>query len=431
MGIKALLLICIEKFICYSAFATGFFGVALLPIDIGLFTLFPFRILLLLLWVLFVCQSFLVGKIRIFVAGIKPYFLFLCFWVAYAVISLIWTISKEDAIRHCTFLFMGVSVIFFALYYFRTRKDMVNLYWVWIGAFCVLLLLGFWEHLTGQHLPVSGYYGETRARFMFRPTGVFRNPNDYATFLALSVPFLLGLFRYVSRKLFCLPTLGAVVGSFYLIVINSSRANILAVMVEVGFLFLCLTRWKEKIKIIIISGLCLGLAVTLFPGPVRGLLQEVAKQLHSIKIEGEFYAGSTTIRLNLFRNGLNFLLRTAGFGVGAGNAEYWMANFAHHDTAGILNLHNWWLEVLVNYGIFVFFGYVAMYFGLLHRLWCLWHSTKDPGEKMIAEALLVTLVGFVVASISSSSIMAFHPQWLLFAFAFAYLNYRYQIRRTE
>jgi hypothetical protein len=42
---------------------------------------------------------------------------------------------------------------------------------------------------------------------------------------------------------------------------------------------------------------------------------------------------------------------------------------------------------------------------------------------MVCEALLVSLVGFLFASISSSSIMAFKPQWLLFAFALTYLNY--------
>ena len=42
---------------------------------------------------------------------------------------------------------------------------------------------------------------------------------------------------------------------------------------------------------------------------------------------------------------------------------------------------------------------------------------------MICKALLVSLVGFFFASVSSSSIMAFNPQWLLFAFALSYLNY--------
>jgi len=128
--------------------------------------------------------------------------------------------------------------------------------------------------------------------------------------------------------------------------------------------------------------------------------------------------------MNLARNGLIFLYSTAGFGVGAGNAEYWMANFARYDTAGILNLHNWWLEILINYGIFVFIGYVVMYIGIILKLWHAWHKAVDRKERMIAEALLLAFIGFFFASISSSSIMAFNPQWLLFAFALAFLNWQ-------
>lgn len=120
---------------------------------------------------------------------------------------------------------------------------------------------------------------------------------------------------------------------------------------------------------------------------------------------------------------------TAGFGVGAGNAEYWMENFALYDTFGILNPHNWWLEILINYGVFIFTGYLLFFLSLVRRLWQA-YKTTDGADRMIAEALLLSLVGFSIASISSSSIMAFTPQWLLFAFALAFLNrWRCSLRR--
>ena len=88
------------------------------------------------------------------------------------------------------------------------------------------------------------------------------------------------------------------------------------------------------------------------------------------------------------------------------------------------------LEILINYGIFVFVGYILFYLGLVLTMWRVHRRTKNREEKMICEALLVALVGFFLASISSSSIMAFSPQWLLFAFALAFLNYQ-RIRRLE
>jgi len=52
-------------------------------------------------------------------------------------------------------------------------------------------------------------------------------------------------------------------------------------------------------------------------------------------------------------------------------------------------------------------------------------------EKMICEALLVSMVGFFVASMSSSSILAFKPQWLLFAFALSFINYFHRKKEIE
>lgn len=411
------------KVSCYLAILTGFLGVALFPIDLGVLTLFPYRILLLFLWLLFGMHLLTEGKTVLSQRQIRWYLTFLVFWLGYAVLSLAWATSANSAIRHLIFLFMGVSVIFFSLYYFRDEQDLRKLYWLWLSVFGCLLLLGFWEHLTGQHLLMSGYYSETRARFMFRPTGVFRNPNDYATFLALSIPFSLSLLRYGRKGWSRLLGLGSAIGAFYLIVATGSRANMLAVLLELAFLSLFLMNLKQKARLVVVTAVCACLLLFFLPGPVQSSFSEVLESLSSITTQAELKTGSVAIRTNLVRNGLWFLYSTAGFGVGAGNAEYWMANFARYETRGILNPHNWWLEILTEYGIFVFVGYLIFYLGLIWSLWKARRKMRKREERMIWEALLVSLVGFFFAGISSSSVMAFTPQWLLFAFALVFLNY--------
>lgn len=414
----------IEKFCCYLVFITGFFGAALFPINLGAFTLFPYRIFLLLLWGLFLLRVFIQGKLILPQSGIRLYMSFFAIWMAYAMISLGWATAKGDAIRHIVFLFMGVSLLFFVTYYFRNLNDFIKLYWIWFGVFCVLVILGFWEHLTGQHLPVSGFFGETRARFMYRPTGVFKNPNDYATFLSLSTPFALGLVRYARSRLAKLTGIGTVFAAFYLIVITGSRANILAVLLAVAFLLLFLSKLKQKVKVAFISAIFLIIALMIMPGPIQEFSSKVVTEVGSIADQAKLEYGSIAVRVNLVKNALEFLYSTAGFGVGAGNAEYWMANYARHNTFGILNPHNWWLEILTNYGVFIFGGYITIYIGIIRNLWHNWQNTVDRKERMVVEALLVAFIDFVVASISSSSIMAFKPQWMLFAFALAFINYR-------
>jgi teichuronic acid biosynthesis protein TuaE len=161
------------------------------------------------------------------------------------------------------------------------------------------------------------------------------------------------------------------------------------------------------------------------PGWLENLLGTGSAQLHSLTTESSMDSGfgSVGIRLNLVRNCLVFLGHSFGFGVGAGNAEYYMQNFSVYDTQGITNPHNWWGEILTDYGLFIFVGYVLIYMSILYNLWRMRTKLSDGQEKMICEALLVGLVIFFFASMSSSSIMAFTPQWLFFAFALGFLNY--------
>ena len=101
-----------------------------------------------------------------------------------------------------------------------------------------------------------------------------------------------------------------------------------------------------------------------------------------------------------------------------------MAHLSPHDTFGIRNLHNWWLELLADYGLAILAGYVLFYLGLVRGLWREWKRTVSRGQRMVCEGLLLSLVTFSVASVSPSSVMAFDPHWLLFAYALAFLSFR-------
>jgi len=421
----------IGKIVCYLVIITGFFGVAILSIDLGPFTLFSFRIFLMVLWLLFFGHT-LLNKVRMdfFQYSIKWYFIFLVFWIGYALLSLSWSASLTLAIRNILFLLMGVSVIFFCTYYFRGKDDLQKVQWIWFGVFSIMIILGFWEHLSGQHLTMSKFYLSTSKNVIFIPTGVFHNPNDYATFLSLSIPFAISLFRNEDRILFRLLGMGTVAGAMYLIVITGSRANILAISLEL-IIFLIIVNVKQKIKLILELVACMLILLTFLSMPTQGFISQTTGQISSVLTQTEKKIGSISTRFNIIRNGLSFLRSKAGFGVGAGNFEYYMTNFALYDTGGIINSHNWWLEIFVNYGIFVFIGYIIYYLGIIWKLRKIYYKKLSRYEKIICEGLLISLIGFFVASLSPSSMMAFRPQWLLFAFALSFLNYILKKEETQ
>ncbi|MGQ4876335.1 MAG: O-antigen ligase family protein [Promethearchaeia archaeon] len=361
---------------------------------------------------------------------IRWYFIFLAFWIGYALLSLTWSASLILAIRNILFLLMGISIIFFSIYYFRKIEDLQKVQWIWFGVFSVLVILGFWEHLTGQHLVISKYYGEVNIDLIFKPTGVFHNPNDYASFLVLSIPFAISLFRNEKKILISFLGMEIVARATYLVVVTSSRANILAILLEL-VIFLLLINFKQKIKLVFILTVCLVILLIFLSTPIEEFTSKTSGQIDSVATQTEKKIGSMSVRLHLIRNGLLFLRSKAGFGVGAGNFEYYMSNFAIYDTKGIINSHNWWLEILVNYGIFISIGYVIFYLSMIWKLRKIYYEKISKNEKIICEGILVSLIGFSFASFSPSSMIAFKPQWLLFAFALSFLNFILRKEKTQ
>ena len=116
--------------------------------------------------------------------------------------------------------------------------------------------------------------------------------------------------------------------------------------------------------------------------------------------------------------------------MGAGNIEWNIKSFSPYYVGGLSNVHNWWLEVLADYGIFIFAGFLFFYFKLNRDLWRIWNKNAVGIEKILCESLFLSLIGFSIASVSPSSIMSFAPFWLLFGFALAFLNY-YRLKEVR
>ena len=181
-------------------------------------------------------------------------------------------------------------------------------------------------------------------------------------------------------------------------------------------------RLKTKIKVVsVVTALWIFLILSI-PSIIQDSFTLIGQEMSSLSsvYDDEH---NPDVRKNLIKNGLYFTAQSAGFGVGAGNVEYYMEKYSIYPVGRTKNIHNWWVEILVNYGVFIFIGYVIMYISLFLNLWRVYRRIQTGTEKMICEALLMGLVSFFMASISSSSIIAFAPQWIFFGFALAFLNY--------
>lgn len=410
----------INRFLTYAVYPAGLFGSAFLSLEVGNFHIFPYRILIPVLWLLAIFRVIQNrGVWDLPPLKVKAFGLFLLAWFVYAVLSINWAIDKTNAIRHVIFLFLSFSLILFSVIYLNTIEDLYIVSIIWLVCLGMMIIFGFFESQSGFHLPVSRYH----QRSVTFPTAVFYNENDFATFLSLSAPFLLSYFFFVKKFWVRLLFFSAFFALLYVMFATDSRANFLAIILEIGYfigVFFALESNRKEIMLLLSGSF---LAFLIFPNLISDKVHTLVRGFQTIVTQLTTQTMSIGHRINLAKNGLLFLLSTWGFGVGAGNVEYWMQNRAYFAIGHRFNIHNWYLEVLVNYGIFVFVGYVIFYIGLVYKIFTVLKLHKNNQKmKIIGVAILGTMIGFLFASISSSSISAFRPHWMMYALGLSYIN---------
>jgi teichuronic acid biosynthesis protein TuaE len=418
------------QFFYWATILAALLGTSVLTFSIGPISLFPFRIALISLIVIFLLKKG--GKFELNTVHVKKSLIFHVFWVVYALTSLCWAVDKVEAIKHVIFILLNVLIIYFSIYFLRGPKDFWRLVNIWLIVFVFLLPIGVWEYLTGNHLPSSGLnvVDVGYELYKFAPTATFSNQNDYATWIALTFPLLLSLFRYsgfgLKRLFYGLVLLLTVL----VLLFTTSRANYIAVGLSSVFWLLFMTNLREKFRYFVMICILLLLITKVLPEYLYEQLAYFIDDFVTLTEIGKGGDQGIDVRENLVKNGLIFFTWSWGFGLGAGNVEYYMAKFPVYPVGNIANVHNWFVELLANYGLFIFIGYVYFLIYVFFALWRIYKTTTSIKNQILAEALLCALVGFPISSISSSSLMAFTPIWIYFGFVLAFINFNYHTKQT-
>jgi len=407
--------------IFYLSVALSFLGPSFLLIRMGPVSLFPFRIALIGI-VGLLLADFLLGRDISIKLARSPFVLlaFLVTWLVWAAMSMPIAMDTTLALQTTAYLVVGVLFVVLALHYVRTPQRLRILIAIWVLTCMALLPLGIYESRTGKHLPVSGLYGSSNPQVIFMPTATYHNPNDFATVIALTLPlfFLLTFTARARVRNIVWPL--ASIASVYVIFLAGSRANMLAVAAEIVIMtmFISLKPRDEKRALFAMTMTALlAISVLVFPGALNNAMGSAARELAADHAQP---GSSVNVHVNLIRNSLHFFAATGSLGVGAGNADSRIRSRALYNTFGIINSHNWWVEMLVEFGIVIFFLYFAFWAGILWNLLKIAFSRSAVAD--IAFFLAVSLLGFTLASTSSSSIIALPIHWLLYATCLACIN---------
>jgi teichuronic acid biosynthesis protein TuaE len=394
----------------------------------GLRTFSAFRLLYILLCL--GTAGWLLRERKLPRVHVRTYLAFLAFWVAWTLLSLLWAADKLAGIRYSIFLIMMASLSAATpLAVTRVRYLRVALLLL-LAALGVALSIGLLEIATDFRLPTSMLVGLPE-RYQWAVTSFFHNQNDFATYIALWLPVLAAIPFFTRRAPpLALAFIGSLVCATCLLY-TGSRTNLLALVLMGPSLLVVLalrrgtgsSPWQWILGCVL---LC-SVATLMFLGATGRLpalsLPWVGVQhwrFDTLEAEIEAGEGSGGNRIKLIQGGLAAVRDSRLLGLGPGNAETYLRE--QRGLELVQNLHNWWLEVLVNSGVLVFLGYVTFYVVLLWNLFRVAVASDRTVVALSATALVVALVGYAAGSLSPSSAIHFTPMWIHFGLALAVLN---------
>ncbi|UJF15246.1 hypothetical protein LZ578_09735 [Jeotgalibaca sp. MA1X17-3] len=315
-----------------------FLGTQILAIQIG-FKLSLYRILFLVIaygFLLMVINND--QRLRFYPRKVSSsYTMFYGFWLVYSLFSIIWAENLAGWAKANVFIGVGVLSIFFIQLFVKEKKDLLTLFRSIGLGISIHLVLGFSELLTGKYLWASEHfinkYRPESQNFLTRiPISIYPNQNDYATALLMGFFFLFILFRNGKNVFVKIGHAGLMISTLFLIYQTESRGNLAAV--GIGLTTMALVYFSEVItkKMVITAtggAISLGTVAIIFSSTIRGKILEIVSLFLS---STEYVDYSNQNRVNLIKNGFSFLRESYGFGIGAGNVEYWMKTYPRFIT---------------------------------------------------------------------------------------------------
>jgi len=395
-------------------------GPYLLPVAIGPVNVFFFRSLVLFLAGLILTLS---TKIPWWSNPVvKNYALLGAFWITWAALGTFWAPDTKAVLREIFALSFG----------FLTALVVVNLKgntWAglhalrqgWILAFLVAAAVAVWEFTTGNHLQSAFIDANPGQIPVFLTQSTLGQPNNFGAFLVLSTPFIIWSLVTSTKAYLRIFYIFLAIFSLVLSIFSTSKIGFFGIIILYLFYFVFLTgSLRVKIATALVVALLIvgGIAVHSFYS--IPLLNE----LGTIFTAGVHLKGSNLVRLNLTLVGLDFAADTRGIGVGGGNYSYLMARGAgRYWTGHIINPHNWWIEILAQYGILVFLFFVFYLLYLLRIAIVAIKGCTDSSTRALCQFAMLSLLGYAMAAVSNSSYMTQPENWFFLASLVAIMSF--------
>ena len=385
-----------------------------------------------------VLAVFVSGKIT-YLRPATSYHYFFIFFFCWYVLSILWSENRAYALKYTAYIFLGIVVVYIIVFTLSTEDRLLKLFKI-LAVFAFLnLFAGLLESLTSFRMPVSpfsellGYLGRPELTLegytdrqveylLSMPTGFNWNPNNFSVCVNMIFPF------FILHRKKIIKIAGTAV-CFFLIVKAGSRGNMVAFFIILFSSFL-LNRdgkitfysiFRTVVLIILVyAGVFILLPSILERFSIRaGNIYELLTIFDALKAYLDVGSANTTsigIRGRLIINGLHALRESYYLGVGAGNS------LVVQEQLGMktLSMHNFWIELLVEGGLFFFIILVIWYVSLTYKLMKIQFNNRVL--VYLSRCFFLALVGFLFSAVSASSTIYFLPMYLMFGFSVGLVN---------
>lgn len=324
-------------------------GPYLLPLSIGIGQLYAFRLLTLLGLPLVLLTA---GRPARAARGVTEVLVLAgAIWILWGLASLIWTPDARAGLVEISSLTLGAAATTVLIAGVEGRPERLQLLAKgWGLAFGMAALVAIWELRTGQHLPSSFAAAQADRDSSVFVSSTFGNPNAFGAFLLMSGAVFLWQAIQGRRWRERLPWLVGIAAAPILMLLAGCRTALVGAVLCAAVCGWTYGSARQR-WLAVVGGVLTAILALLVFLRVTGLT--FSDFAASWRLAGELeFGGSAAVRLNLFRDGWEMLKATGGMGVGAGGFSHSIEfGYQRFDTAGIVNPHNFWLEIVTQYGL--------------------------------------------------------------------------------
>lgn len=351
----------------------------------------------------FILFSMVVINNRIF-NYIKFYFLV---FILYMTVSLFWTIQIEDGLLAFLYSIIHILLFFILLICFFNARDALRSFFLgWVFFLMITLSIALIEIIFDYHLPTSFFGSENYVNIDGNivikkfSSVTFGNYNTYIMILCLALPFALNYFMLTKSKLNTIFGLIIYLIACFVILINASRGGVICLFI-ISFSYI---KYLNKSNIKIPFYFKIGFIFFIFFILLRYkeiLFEQIAYRFASGR--GLF---EDTSRSDLMSKGFEIVIDYSFLGSGIGSIHKLM----ELKNSPINVPHNFFLEFLIEYGVFLLIPILLLLFNILKT-----KSLKDKNRDKLYFGSRVACIIFPIISIINSGYILQPALWVFFA----------------